>query len=39
MRKPAGKASSKGGEHFVRLCFARDPEQIREACERIARVL
>jgi aspartate/methionine/tyrosine aminotransferase len=34
-----GTAFGKGGEHFLRLCFARDPEQIRQACERIARVL
>ncbi|WP_414710021.1 pyridoxal phosphate-dependent aminotransferase [Pseudorhodoplanes sp.] len=34
-----GRAFGKGGEHFLRLCFARDPEQIRDACERIARVL
>jgi aspartate/methionine/tyrosine aminotransferase len=34
-----GSAFGKGGEHFLRLCFARDPEQIRDACERIARVL
>ena len=34
-----GTAFGQGGEQFVRLCFARDPEQIREACERIAKVL
>jgi aspartate/methionine/tyrosine aminotransferase len=34
-----GTAFGKGGERFVRLCFAREPEQIREACERIARVV
>jgi aspartate/methionine/tyrosine aminotransferase len=34
-----GTAFGKGGESFLRLCFARDPEQIRDACERIARVL
>lgn len=34
-----GTAFGAGGEHFLRLCFARDPAQIREACERIARVL
>jgi aspartate/methionine/tyrosine aminotransferase len=34
-----GTAFGKGGAAFVRLCFARDPEQIRDACERIARVL
>jgi aspartate/methionine/tyrosine aminotransferase len=34
-----GTAFGKGGEAFVRLCFARDPLQIEEACERIARVL
>jgi aspartate/methionine/tyrosine aminotransferase len=34
-----GTAFGAGGERFLRLCFARDPEQIRDACERIARVL
>ncbi len=34
-----GTAFGKGGEHFLRLCFARDPEQIRDACERIAKLL
>jgi aspartate/methionine/tyrosine aminotransferase len=34
-----GTAFGAGGEQFVRLCFSRDPEQIRDACERIARVL
>lgn len=34
-----GTAFGAGGENFVRLCFARDPGQIRDACERIARVL
>ena len=34
-----GTAFGAGGGHFLRLCFARDPAQIREACERIARVL
>jgi aspartate/methionine/tyrosine aminotransferase len=34
-----GTAFGKGGEQFVRLCFARDPGQIRDACERIAGVL
>jgi aspartate/methionine/tyrosine aminotransferase len=34
-----GTAFGAGGEHFLRLCFAREPEQIRDACERIARVL
>jgi aspartate/methionine/tyrosine aminotransferase len=34
-----GTAFGAGGEHFLRLCFARDPAQIREACERIAQVL
>jgi aspartate/methionine/tyrosine aminotransferase len=34
-----GTAFGRGGENFVRLCFAREPEQIREACERIAQVL
>lgn len=34
-----GTAFGAGGEHFVRLCFARDPSQIEDACGRIARVL
>ncbi|MGV3633641.1 MAG: pyridoxal phosphate-dependent aminotransferase [Pseudorhodoplanes sp.] len=34
-----GTAFGAGGEHFLRLCFARDPAQIKDACERIARVL
>ncbi len=34
-----GTAFGKGGETFVRLCFARDPKQIEDACERIAKVL
>lgn len=34
-----GTAFGKGGEPFVRLCFAKDPEQIRDACTRIAKVL
>lgn len=34
-----GTAFGAGGAHFLRLCFAREPEQIRDACGRIARVL
>jgi aspartate/methionine/tyrosine aminotransferase len=34
-----GTAFGDGGKHFLRLCFAREPKQIRDACERIARVL
>ena len=34
-----GTAFGKGGAGFLRLCFARDPAQIRDACERIAGVL
>ncbi|KAB2884366.1 MAG: pyridoxal phosphate-dependent aminotransferase [Pseudorhodoplanes sp.] len=34
-----GSAFGPGGEEFVRLCFARDPAQIRDAGERIAAVL
>lgn len=34
-----GTAFGKGGEEFVRLCFARDPLQIEDACTRIAAVL
>ena len=34
-----GTAFGSGGEQFVRLCFARDPQQIEDACCRIAKVL
>jgi aspartate/methionine/tyrosine aminotransferase len=34
-----GTAFGKGGENFLRLCFARDPNQIDEVCRRIAKVL
>lgn len=34
-----GTAFGAGGAHFLRLCFAREPEQIRDACERIATML
>lgn len=34
-----GTAFGAGGERFMRLCFARDPKQIEEACTRIAKVL
>lgn len=34
-----GTAFGTGGADFLRLCFARDPEQIRDACARIAQVL
>ena len=34
-----GTAFGRGGEQFVRLCFARDPLQIEDACKRIAAVL
>jgi aspartate/methionine/tyrosine aminotransferase len=34
-----GTAFGAGGENFLRLCFARDPNQIEEVCGRIARVL
>jgi aspartate/methionine/tyrosine aminotransferase len=34
-----GTAFGKGGENFLRLCFARDPLQIEDACRRIAEVL
>jgi aspartate/methionine/tyrosine aminotransferase len=34
-----GTAFGRGGEEFLRLCFARDPNQIDEACRRIAKVL
>jgi len=34
-----GSAFGGGGERFLRLCFARDPKQVEEACTRIATVL
>lgn len=34
-----GTAFGAGGEHFMRLCFARDPKQIEDACTRVAKVL
>jgi aspartate/methionine/tyrosine aminotransferase len=34
-----GTAFGKGGEHFLRLCFARDTAQLSEAAERIAAAL
>lgn len=34
-----GTAFGAGGERFMRLCFARDPRQIEDACTRIAKVL
>jgi aspartate/methionine/tyrosine aminotransferase len=30
-----GTAFGKGGERFMRICFARDPNSIREAVERL----
>lgn len=34
-----GSAFGRGGETFLRLCFARDPEQLRAAARGLARVL
>jgi aspartate/methionine/tyrosine aminotransferase len=34
-----GTAFGAGGERFMRLCFARDPKQIEDACTRVAKVL
>ncbi len=34
-----GTAFGAGGEHFVRLCFARNPEQLEAAVGRIASVI
>jgi aspartate/methionine/tyrosine aminotransferase len=34
-----GTAFGAGGEHFLRLCFARNPEQLEAAVGRVAEVL
>jgi aspartate/methionine/tyrosine aminotransferase len=34
-----GSAFGPGGERFLRLCFARDPEQMADAAERIVAVI
>jgi aspartate/methionine/tyrosine aminotransferase len=34
-----GSAFGRGGEAFLRLCFARDPEQVAMAAERIVAVI
>jgi aspartate/methionine/tyrosine aminotransferase len=34
-----GSAFGPGGEGFLRLCFARDPEQVRTAAQRIVAVI
>ena len=34
-----GTAFGAGGEHFLRLCFARDPGQLKVALSRTAEVL
>jgi aspartate/methionine/tyrosine aminotransferase len=34
-----GTAFGAGGEHFVRLCFARNPEQLEDAVGRVASVI
>jgi aspartate/methionine/tyrosine aminotransferase len=34
-----GSAFGPGGEEFLRLCFARDPQRMAEAAERIVEVI
>jgi aspartate/methionine/tyrosine aminotransferase len=34
-----GTAFGAGGEHFVRACFARNPDQLEDAMTRVAAVL
>jgi len=34
-----GTAFGPGGEHFMRACFLRDPEQVRVAAERLAEYI
>jgi aspartate/methionine/tyrosine aminotransferase len=34
-----GTAFGAGGERFVRLCFARNPEQLEAAVGRVASVI
>ncbi len=34
-----GTSFGAGGEHFVRVCYARDPDQIADAMTRVAKVL
>jgi aspartate/methionine/tyrosine aminotransferase len=34
-----GTAFGAGGEHFLRLCFARNAEQLEAAVGRVAEVL
>ena len=34
-----GTSFGAGGEHFVRVCYARDPDQVADAMTRVAKVL
>jgi aspartate/methionine/tyrosine aminotransferase len=34
-----GTSFGPGGEHFVRVCYARDPDQVADAMQRVATVL
>jgi aspartate/methionine/tyrosine aminotransferase len=34
-----GTSFGPGGEHFVRVCYARDPNQVEDAMTRVAKVL
>ena len=34
-----GTSFGPGGEHFVRVCYARDPDQVADAMTRVATVL
>ena len=34
-----GTSFGPGGEHFVRVCYARDPDQVADAMTRVAKVL
>jgi aspartate/methionine/tyrosine aminotransferase len=34
-----GTAFGAGGENFLRLCFARNPDQLADAAQRVAEVL
>jgi aspartate/methionine/tyrosine aminotransferase len=34
-----GSAFGPGGEGFLRLCFARAPEQVADAADRIVKVI
>jgi aspartate/methionine/tyrosine aminotransferase len=34
-----GTSFGAGGEDFVRVCYARDPDQVADAMTRVAKVL